>query len=98
MIRFTDLTDEQLQSCFPAGVDLERFKRIAVTTEKFVDEMKCYLISDQTTASIYCREILSTISSAEHTPEWETEFNSHYSAVSDAGHAVNALLSESQED
>jgi hypothetical protein len=95
MIRFTDLTDEQLQPCIPAGVDLERFKRIAVTTEKFVDQYKHYLISNYLTAGLYCKEILSTFVSAEHTTEWETEFNQHFDLILQAADAVNELLLES---
>jgi len=98
MIKFTDLTDEQLQACLPSGVDLEKFKRIALTTEKFVDQYKHYLISNHLTASLYCKEILSTFVSAEHSTEWETEFNQHYDLVLQAADAVNEILLESREE
>jgi hypothetical protein len=97
MLMFEDLTDEQIQSCLTEGIDLERFKRIALTTQKLIPNYDgqghiSYLISDVHTAAVYCKEILNTFSSAEYTESWETEFNTHFNAVREAGHKVNEIL------
>ena len=97
MVRFEDLTDEQIQACLTDGIDIERFKRIALTTQKLMPNYNgqgndAYLISDGHTAALYCREIGPTFSSAEFTDAWATEFNSHYNAVNAAGEKINQLL------
>jgi hypothetical protein len=97
MVRFEDLTDEQIQSCLTEGIDFERYKRIALSTQKLMPNYDgqgrdSYLISDGHTAAVYCKEILNTFSSVQYTDAWETEFNAHYDAILEAGRKVNALL------
>ena len=97
MVRFEDLTDEQIQSCLTEGIDFERFKRIALTTQKLMPNYDgqgrdSYLISDGHTAAVYCKEILNTFSSVEYSDAWEIEFNSHYDAINAAGQKINQLL------
>ena len=97
MLSFENLTDEQIQGCLSEGIDFERFKRIALTTQKFISNYdgeghNSYLISDGHTAALYCKEILNTFTSTAYTTEWETEFNTHYDAVVDSGRRVNELL------
>lgn len=97
MVRFEDLTDEQIQSCLTEGIDFERFKRIALTTQKLMPNYDgkggdSYLISDGHTAALYCKEILNTFSSVLYSDEWEIEFNSHYDAIHAAGQKINQLL------
>jgi hypothetical protein len=97
MVRFEDLTDEQIQSCLTEGIDFERYKRIALSTQKLMPNYDgqgrdSYLISDGHTAAVYCKEILNTFLSVQYTDAWETEFNAHYDAILEAGRKVNALL------
>jgi hypothetical protein len=97
MLMFEDLTDEQIQSCLTEGIDIERFKRIALTTQKlapnYLGEGKdCYLISGGHTAALYCIEIGPTFVSPDHTDARLIEFNSHYNAIDQAGQKVNELL------
>lgn len=97
MVRFEDLTDEQIQSCLTEGIDIERFNRIALTTEKLVpnyagEGKDCYLISPGHTAALYCIEIGPTFVSVDHTDARHEEFNLHYNAIDQAGQKVNELL------
>ena len=97
MVRFEDLTDEQIQSCLTEGIDIERFKRIALATQKFMQNYDgqghdSYLISDGHTAILYCKEILDTFTSVKFTDEWETEFNLHHDQIFEAGRKINELL------
>ena len=92
-----DLTDEQIQECLTEGIELERFKRIALTTQKLIQNFNSdgnagYAISDGHTAALYCKEILTTFSSQEHTAEWETEFNTWYDALHQAAAKINEIL------
>ena len=94
---FEDLTDEQIQSCLTEGIDLERFKRLALETQKLMRNYDnngndAYSISEGSTAAVYCKEILNTFTAQEHTDAWELEFNSHYEAVQAAGFKINDLL------
>ena len=97
MLMFEDLTNEQIQSCLTEGIDFERFKRIALSTQKLMPNYDgqgrdSYLISDGHTAAVYCKEILNTFSSVEYSDAWEIEFNTQYDAISEAGRKVNAIL------
>jgi len=97
MSMMENLTDEQIQGCLTEGIDLERFKRIALSTQLLIPNYdgngnQGYLISDGHTAATYCKEISNTFTSAEHTAEWETEFNTYYDKVCEAGHKLNELL------
>jgi hypothetical protein len=92
-----DLTDEQIQSCLTEAIDLERFKRLALTAQTLMKNYDneghdAYLVSEGGTAAAYCKEILNTFTSTEHTDAWEIEFNTHYTAVQTAGFALNELL------
>jgi hypothetical protein len=97
MLMMEDLTDEQIQGCLTEGIELERFKRIALTTQKLVQNFdgngnSGYAISDGHTAALYCKEILSTFTSAEHTEAWETEFNTWYDKLHQAADKINEIL------
>jgi spore coat protein CotH len=92
-----DLTDEQIQSCLTEGIDLERFKRLALETQKLMNNYdnngnNAYLMSEGGTAVLYCKEISNTFAGQEFSSEWETEFNIHYESVQAAGFALNELL------
>ena len=92
-----DLTDEQIQSCLTEIVNFERFKRLALTTQKLMrnydnDGHDAYLVSGGGIAAMYCKEIMSTFSSQEHTDAWEIEFNTHYNVVEESGIKLNDLL------
>lgn len=92
-----DLTDEQIQTCLTEDVNLEKFKRLALTTQKLMKNYDnnghdAYLISEGVTSTLYCKEIVDTFTSAEHTDAWENEFNIHYHSVEAAGFKLNALL------
>ena len=96
MVMVETLTDEQIQSCLSEGINLEIFKRHAIVWQKlmptFYNGKDKYVISDVQTAINYCIEIQNTFTSEEHTPERETEFNTHYNSVLEAGRKLNELL------
>ena len=92
-----DLTDEEIQSCLTELVNFERFKRLALVTQKLMvnydnNGHTAYLMSEGGTAALYCKEILNTFAGQEFSAEWENEFNVHYQAVQTAGFALNELL------
>ena len=93
----TELSITQIQSCLTDDIDLTRFKRLALETQKLMrnhnnDGKDAYLISEGGTAVLYCKEISNTFAGQEFSAEWELEFNSHYQAVQEAGFKINDLL------
>jgi hypothetical protein len=94
---FEDLSVAQIQSCLTDDIDITLFKRFALETQKLMSNYDnngndAYSISEGSTAALYCKEIINTFSSQEHTEAWELEFNSHYESVQAAGFKINDLL------
>ena len=92
-----DLTNEQIQSCLTEIVNFERFKRLALETQKLMNNYdnnghNAYVISEGGTAALYCKEISNTFTGQEFSAAWENEFNIYYQAVQAAGFALNELL------